>query len=68
MNTHVIEKVKEKSRKYKKYRSTHDGVDYLACARIRNQARWECRKANKQFESSLAKEAKRNPQGSVQLR
>ena len=30
MNSHVIEKVKEKSRKYKKYRSTHDGVDYLA--------------------------------------
>ena len=47
MNSHVLEKVKEKSRRYKKYRSTQDGVDYLAYARIRNQARWECRKANK---------------------
>ena len=53
--------MKEKSRRYKKYRNTHDGVDYLAYARIRNQARWECRKAKKQFERSLAKEAKRNP-------
>ena len=61
MNSHVIEKVKEKSRKYKKYRSTQDGADYLAYACIRNQARWECRKAKKQFERSLAKEAKRNP-------
>ena len=61
MNSHVIEKVKEKSRRYKKYRNTHDGVAYLAYARIRNQARWECRKAKKQFERSLAKEAKRNP-------
>ena len=58
MNSHVIEKVKEKSRKYKKYRNTHDGADYLAYARIRNQAHWECRKEKKQFERSLAKEAK----------
>ena len=45
----------------KKYRSTQYGVDYLAYARIRHQARWECRKANKEFERSLAKEAKSNP-------
>ena len=60
MNSHVIEKVKEKSMKYKKYRSTQDGDEYLAYARIRNQARWECRKAKKEFERSLAKEAKSN--------
>ena len=59
MNSHVLEKVK--SRRYKKYRSTQDGVDYLAYARIRNQAFWECKKANNEFERSLAKEAKRNP-------
>ena len=28
---------------------------------IRNQARWECRKAKKEFERSLEKEAKSNP-------
>ena len=60
LNSHVIEKVKEKSMKYKKYRSTQDGAEYLAYARIRNQARWECRKAKKEFERSLAKEAKSN--------
>ena len=32
MNSHVLEKVKEKSRRYKKYRITQDGVDYLAYA------------------------------------
>ena len=64
MNSHVLEKVKEKSRRYKKYRSTQDGVDYLAYARIRNQARWECRKAKKEFERSLAKEAKSNSSSS----
>ena len=61
MNSHVLEKVKEKSRRYKNYRSTQDGVDYLAYARIRKQARWECRKTKKEFERSLAKEAKSNP-------
>ena len=50
-----------KSRRYNKHRSTQDGVDYLAYARIRNQALWECKKANNEFERSLAKEAKRNP-------
>ena len=30
MNSHVLETVKEKSRMYKTYRSTQDGVDYLA--------------------------------------
>ena len=61
MNSRVIEKVKVQSRKYKKYRSTHDGVDYLAYARIRNQVCWECRKAKKYFERSLQKNKKRNP-------
>ena len=66
MNIHIIEKVKEQSRKYEKYRSTQDGVDYSIYARIRNQARWECRKAKKYFERSLQKNKKETP-SSVQL-
>ncbi len=34
--------------------------DYEKYAKARNQARWECRKAKKIFERTLAKEAKRN--------
>ena len=30
------------------------------CDKARNQARWECRKAKKIFERTLAKEVKRN--------
>ena len=33
INSHILEKVKEKSRRYKKYRSTQDVVDYIAYAR-----------------------------------
>ena len=28
---------------------------------MRNQAKWECRKAQKEFEKKLAKESKKNP-------
>ena len=38
-----------------------DVKDYEKYAKARNQARWECRKAKKIFECTLAKEAKRNP-------
>ena len=38
-----------------------DVKDYAKYAKARNQARWECRKAKKIFERTLAKEAKRNP-------
>ena len=42
-----------------------DVKDYEKCAKARNQARWECRKAKKIFERTLAKEAKRNPKASI---
>ena len=38
-----------------------DVKDYEKYAKARNQARWECRKAKKISERTLAKEAKRNP-------
>ena len=38
-----------------------DVKDYEKYAKARNQARWECRKAKKIFERTLAKGAKRNP-------
>ena len=38
-----------------------DVKDYDKYAKAMNQAHWECRKAKKTFERTLAKEAKRNP-------
>ena len=57
----ALVKVKSKNEAYKCYRSTMDVKDYEKYAKARNQARWECHKAKKIFERTLAKEAKRNP-------
>ena len=61
MNNTALVKVKSKNEAYKCYRNTMDVKDYEKYAKARNQARWECRKAKKIFERTLAKEAKRNP-------
>ena len=37
-------------------------VNYLMYAKAQNQAKWECRRAEKEFEKKIASEAKTNPQ------
>ena len=61
MNNTALVKVKSKNEAYKCYRNTMDVKDYEKYAKARNQARWECRKAKKIFQRTLAKDAKRNP-------
>ena len=61
MNNTALVKVKSKNEAYKCYGNTMGVKDYETYAKARNQARWECRKANTLFELTLAKEAKRNP-------
>ena len=61
MNDTALVKVKSKNEVYKCYRNTMDVKDYAKYAEARNQARWECRKAKKTFERTLAKDDKRNP-------
>ena len=61
MNNTALVKVKSKNEAYTYYRNTMDVKDYEKYAKARNQVRWECRKAKKIFERTLAKEAKRNP-------
>ena len=41
--------------------NTRERADYIDYCKSRNQARWECRKAKKEFEHELAKESKTNP-------
>lgn len=53
--------LKKKRLTYQRYLETRDGKDYLAYARARNKAKGECRKAVKEHEQSIAREAKKNP-------
>ena len=61
MNKKALAKVKNKSEAYKRYLGTREGTDFLKYAQACNQARWECRKVKRNFERSIAKEAKTNP-------
>ena len=54
-------KVKEKKKCFRQWRRSIDGKDYLLYAKARNQAKWECRRAEKEFEQIIASEAKINP-------
>ena len=53
--------MKKKNQSYQRYLKTGDGCDSLAYARMKNQAKWECRRAEKEYERKIAKEAKGNP-------
>ena len=43
------------------WRCTISGQDYKQQTKVRNQAKWECRKAQNKYEKKLAKEGKKNP-------
>ena len=61
MNPTCLSKVRKKHSAWKRYLETKSGEDYLKYTRARNQSRNATRKAQKEFESKLAKDVKRNP-------
>ena len=60
MNKNALTKIKKKQKSYHKYLSTKEGKDYLEYVKHRNQSKTACRNAVRDFEKSLAKEAKTN--------
>ena len=61
MTTHARSKVTTKNRAFSTWSRTRRGQDYKYYTKARNQAKWECRKAQREFERKLAKECKQNP-------
>ena len=61
INETLLTKIREKQKAFKKYKLSGMENDYKYFCRLRNQTRWESRKAKKAHEKSLAREAKRNP-------
>jgi len=55
------DKVRTKNKAFSTWRQTRSGHDYISYTKARNQAKWECRKAQRDFEMKLAKESKQNP-------
>ena len=61
MNNTVLTKLKKKHSAFKRYLQTREGEDYQQYARARNQAKWACRAAVRDFERNIARESKLNP-------
>ena len=61
MNGKTLQKLKSKKHAYQRNVHTRDGEDYLKYARARNQAKSAGRKAIKEYEQQIAKDAKKNP-------
>ena len=61
MSSNAMTKVKRKNAAYRRYLKTTDGKDYVTYARARNQAKWEIRRAKRDYEKKLARESKSNP-------
>ncbi len=61
MNETALTKLKKKRAAYQRYLSTREGKEYEEYARLRNQTKWEIRKAKRDFEKEIASKAKSNP-------
>jgi hypothetical protein len=61
MNPNALTKIKKKHAAWKRYLATRDGKEYTEYCQARNQARWATRKAMKEFERGIAKNAKSDP-------
>ncbi len=60
MTSECISKVKEKCKAWRVYLKSKHHSNKLKYSRARNQARWACRKAVKEYEKSIAKMTKKN--------
>ena len=63
MTHEALDKIREKNRAFKRYRNTRSDDDYSMYARARNQAKWICNRAKRDFEKKIARESKTNPKG-----
>jgi ribosomal protein S20 len=61
MNGKALDKVRKKRQAFQRYLETQEGKEYKEYAKFRNQAKWEMKKAMKEFERKIAQEAKANP-------
>ena len=57
MTRTAIQKVKDKDKLFKIWRSSREGADHKKYTRARNQAKWECQRAERDFEMKIAKES-----------
>ena len=61
LNDKALTKVKHKLAAFKRYMQTREGEDFANYARARNQAKWACRMAVKEYEKGMAQRSQLDP-------
>jgi len=61
MDDRVMARLRKKRAAFDQWRQTRDGQDYQEYARARNAAKAETRRAMRDYEKEVAKQAKKNP-------
>ncbi len=61
MDDRVLARLRKKKAAFTRWKQTRDGQDYLGYAKARNAAKAETRRAVREFEKEVAKQAKKNP-------
>ncbi len=61
MTTECLIKVKAKKSAWRRYIAVKQRRTYQLYARARNQAKWTCKRAMKEYEKKISKSVKRNP-------
>ena len=56
MTAKARDKVNGKKKTFRIWKRSGDGKDYLTYAKARNQAKWACRQAERDFEKRIASE------------
>jgi len=62
MNSRAFAQVRRKKKAFERFRSSKDGTQYLAYVKERNAAKRETRRAVRDYEKSIARKSKKNPQ------
>ena len=66
LSDNVRKKIKIKVNAFKKYLCTRAQDDFNSYARARNQAKWACRNTAKEYERTIAQQAKNKSQSLLQ--
>ena len=61
MDTRVLSRIKKKRETFERYKQTREGKDYIEYTRARNAAKADTRRAVRDYEREIAKQAKKNP-------
>ena len=67
MNEEAMKKVRKKRQAYQRYLETREGKDYIAYTKARNQVKWNCKRAMRDFENKYPEKQRQTQRLSMHM-